>query len=84
VTYDGVITVSAVPSQTTHSPQAIPVTLRVITNVYQVYLQPILRNAVTPTAYSPITPTDPYYDLQWGWLELRREWHGIFQPAVRA
>jgi thermitase len=64
--YNGVITVSAVPSQTTHSPQAIPVTLRVVTNVYQVYLQPIFYNTVTSTADSPITPTDPYYGLQWG------------------
>lgn len=66
VTYNGVITVSAVPSQTTNSPQAIPVTLRVITNVYQVYLPSIFRNAVIPAPYNPITPTDPYYGLQWG------------------
>lgn len=66
VTYNGVITVTAAPSQTANSPQAIPVTLRVVTNVYQMYLQPIFRNAVTLTADSPITPTDPYYGLQWG------------------
>jgi thermitase len=65
-TYNGVITVSAVPSQTTHSPQAIPVTLRVVTNVYQARLQPIFYDTVTPTVDSPITPTDPYYGLQWG------------------
>lgn len=61
VTYNGVITVSAVPSETTNSPQAIPVTLRVITNVYQVRLQLIFHNYVRFNADSPITPTDPYW-----------------------
>jgi len=71
VTYDGVITVSAVTSGTTNTPQVISVTFKVVTTVYQVRLLLIFHDYTLPGAPSPITPTDPYYGLQWGLAQVQ-------------
>lgn len=70
-TYTGAITVSATTTGAINTPRVIPVTFEVITTVYQLRMPLIFRGNT-----SPITPTDPYYDLQWGLARVKSR-HGV-------
>jgi len=70
VMYNGAVTVSATTSGTANTPQVIPVTFEVITTIYKLYMPICANGSLTPTI-TPITPTDPYYNMQWGLAQVQ-------------